>query len=276
MSVATYAAAQLLRLVPRSGLSKVVGKLCERPLSPGMARAVTNLYIRAYGVDMTEVEHAAEYECFDSFFTRPLRSDARIISRDAVVSPADGKLVARGPIASSAVITVKRTPYDVGELIGDSEEAARLIGGSFAVVYLSPRDYHRVHSPVDGRITLVRGIAGDLFPVNAIGERHVPWLFVKNQRVTICIETDDLGRVFVVLVGAMIVGRVSVTAVPSNTTPLGTHRIEPALPVSRGDEIGMFHLGSTVVLLAGPGVALDRNTGKVLFGESLLSPRTPR
>lgn len=273
MSVATYAAAQLLRLVPRSGLSKAVGKLCERPLSPGMARTVTNLYIRAYGVDMTEVALPAAYDCFDAFFTRPLRSGARTVSQDAVVSPADGKLVARGPIAPSATITVKRTPYDVGELIGDSEDAARLIGGSFAVVYLSPRDYHRVHSPVDGRISFVRGIGGDLYPVNAIGERHVPWLFVKNQRVTICLDTDHLGRVFVVLVGAMIVGRVSVTAVPSRTTPLGTHRIEPALPVCRGEEIGMFHLGSTVVLLAGPGVGLARRTGNVLFGQSLLSPR---
>lgn len=272
MSLATYAAAQLLRLVPRSGVSRAVGKLSERPLRPRVSRAITDLYIRAYGVDMADVAQNGAYPSFDAFFTRALRSGARIISDDAVVCPADGKLVARGVVEPDLRIVVKGTPYSVPELVGDAADAQHLSGGSFAVVYLSPRDYHRVHSPVDGRISIVRGIPGDLYPVNSIGERHVPQLFVRNQRVAIRIETQAFGPVLAVMVGAMIVGRISVTAVPSAGTPLGVHRIEPGLDVRRGDEIGMFHLGSTVVLLTGPGCPLVRGAGTVLFGESLVSP----
>ena len=150
--------------------------------------------------------------------------------------------------------------------------AERLAGGAFAVIYLSPRDYHRVHCPVDGRLGLVRGIPGDHYPVNSIGERHVPNLFAKNQRVALSVDTERLGRVVVILVGAMIVGRITVRALGGQDTPLGVHRIEPPLALSRGDEVGMFHLGSTVVLLAGKGVAFSRRPGPVLYGDSLLSP----
>jgi phosphatidylserine decarboxylase len=233
---------------------------------------VTSAYVRAYGVDMSEVVHNGAYPSFDAFFTRPLRGGARAISEDAVVSPADGVIVDAGITDRNAEIVVKGRPYDVSELVGDPEFAEQLAGGSFAVVYLSPRDYHRVHSPVDGRITLVQGIPGDLYPVNAIGERHVPRLFVKNQRVSIRIETEGIGPVAVVMVGALIVGRITVSAVPGAETPLGPHPIAPPLPTRRGDEIGMFHLGSTVVLLTSPGVAFARPPGPVRYGQSLLFP----
>jgi phosphatidylserine decarboxylase len=273
VSVATFAAAQLLRLLPRSGVSHAVGRLCDKPLPPALSRAVTGAYIRAYGVDMKDVAPPdGSYPSFDAFFTRPLRRDARTISPSRVVSPADGRLVDSGIIDPCAELVVKGKPYDVAELVGDRGEAERLSGGSFAVVYLSPRDYHRVHSPVDGRLGLVRGIPGDLYPVNSIGERHIPNLFAKNQRVALSVDTEHLGRVVVILVGAMIVGRITVRALGGHETPLGVHRIEPPLPVSRGDEIGMFHLGSTVVLLAGKGVAFSRRPGPVLYGDSLLSP----
>lgn len=273
MSVATFAAAQLLRLLPRSGVSHAVGRLCDKPLPPALSRAVTGAYIRAYGVDMKDVApEAGSYPSFDAFFTRPLRGGARAISPDAVVSPADGRLVDSGVIDPRSELVVKGKPYKVAELVGDDGEAERLAGGAFAVVYLSPRDYHRVHCPVDGRIGLVRGIAGDLYPVNSIGEQHVPNLFAKNQRVALSVDTERLGRVVVILVGAMIVGRITVRAIAGQETPLGVHRLEPALPVARGDEIGMFHLGSTVVLLAGKGVAFSRHPGPVLYGDSLLSP----
>ena len=273
MSVATFAAAHLLRLLPRSGVSHAVGKLCDKQLPSALSRAVTGAYIRAYGVDMKDVApQGGSYPSFDAFFTRPLRGGARAISPDAVVSPADGRLVDSGIIDPRAELIVKGRPYDVAELVGDRAEADRLRGGAFAVVYLSPRDYHRVHSPVDGRVGLVRGIPGDLYPVNSIGERHVPNLFAKNQRVALSVDTERLGRVVVILVGAMIVGRITVRALGGRETPFGVHRLEPALPVLRGDEIGMFHLGSTVVLLAGKGVAFSRRPGPVLYGDSLLSP----
>lgn len=271
MSAATYAAAQLLRILPRVRISRAVGRLCEASLPPALSKALQEAYVRAFRVDMAEVEPTdVAYPSFDAFFTRPLRSGARQIDDDPVVSPADGSLEASGPIDAGSRIFVKGRPYDVGELVGDDRDADRYAGGAFCVVYLSPRDYHRVHSPVDGRVTLVRGIPGDLYPVNPIGERHVPRLFVTNSRVAIAIDTEELGRVTVVMVGAVIVGRISVTALPEPAVPAGEHRVEPAIEVRRGDEVGIFHLGSTAVVLLEPGIKLARHTGVVRYGESLL------
>jgi phosphatidylserine decarboxylase len=271
VSAATYAAAQLLRILPRARISRAVGRLCEAPLPPTVSKAVANLYVKAYRVDMDEVVPQADpYPCFDAFFTRQLRPGARSISADPVVCPADGTMASTGPVDAGARIFVKGRPYDVGALIGDEKDAARYAGGAFAVVYLSPRDYHRVHSPVDGRITFVRGIAGDQYPVNAIGERHISRLFVRNQRVAIVIETEQVGRVSLVMVGAVIVGRISVTVLREPRVPAGQHRIDPPIEIARGDEIGIFHLGSTAVVLLEPGVDIVRPTGTVRYGESLL------
>jgi phosphatidylserine decarboxylase len=247
--------------------------LCDKELPPAISRAVTGAYIRAYGVDMNDVAPQAEcYPSFDAFFTRPLRGGARSISSDAFVSPADGVLADSGIIDPRAELVAKGRPYTVAELVGDAAEAERYAGGAFGVVYLSPRDYHRVHCPVDGVLHTVRGIPGDLFPVNAIGERHVPKLFATNQRVALIIDSERIGRVAVILVGAMIVGRITVTALGGKETPPGVRKFDPPLSVRRGDELGMFHLGSTVVLLAGKGVAFSRRTGPVRYGETLLSP----
>jgi phosphatidylserine decarboxylase len=271
VSVATYAAAQLLRVLPRVRISRAVGRLCERKLPERVSRALAQAYCRAYAVDMADVEPLPfAYPTFDAFFTRALREGARLVSDDVLVSPADGVMSAAGPIGLGSQLTIKSRPYSLGELLGDRDEALRYIGGSFFVVYLSPRDYHRVHSPVDGRIGFVRGIEGDLFPVNAIGERHVPRLFVRNNRVVIYVETEELGRVAVVMVGAMIVGRISVSSFNGDAALLGPRRIDPPISVRKGDEIGIFHLGSTVVVLLGPGIEVKRAIGSVRYGESLM------
>lgn len=271
MSLATFTAAQLLRMLPRVRISHAVGRLCEQELPPTVSRAIARAYARAYGVDMQEAAAGeAPYPSFDAFFTRPLRAGARLVDDDAVVSPADGSLEASGPVDSGGRIFVKGRPYDVGELVGDAREAARYSGGAFAVVYLSPRDYHRVHSPVAGRLTRVRGIPGDLFPVNSVGERHVPRLFVRNNRVAIVIDAPGMGRVVVVMVGAVIVGRVSVGVIDAPAVPPGDHAIEPPHDVQRGDEIGVFHLGSTAVILLEPGTTISRGVGPIRYGESLV------
>ncbi len=270
MSVATYAAAQLLRVLPRVRISNAVGRLCETQLPPSVSRAIASAYARAYGVDLEEAApRLGAYPSFDAFFTRSLRDGARVVSDDPLVSPADGSLEATGPIDGSSRIAVKGRSYDVGELIGDQGDAVRYAGGAYAVVYLSPRDYHRVHSPVDGAVSRVRGIPGDLFPVNAIGERHVPRLFVRNNRVAIVIDTPARGRVTVVMVGAVVVGRISVKVLPDPAVPPGVHEIEPPVPVKRGDEIGTFHLGSTAVVLVEPRLAIGRARGPVRYGETL-------
>ncbi|MEO7035536.1 MAG: archaetidylserine decarboxylase [Polyangiaceae bacterium] len=237
-----------------------------------MSRAIMGVYSRAYGVNMDEaMPEPGPYESFDAFFTRPLKDGARLVSSDAVVAPADGKLSSCGRVDSGSRIFVKGQHYDVGELIGDARDAARYSGGEFAVVYLAPGDYHRVHSPVDGEVTLVRGMAGDLYPVNSIGERHIPQLFVRNHRAAIVIDTRGLGRVTVVMVGAVIVGRITITALPGRpSAEPGVHPVNPPQSVTRGQEIGVFHLGSTAVVLLEPGVSVGRALGKVRYGESLL------
>lgn len=271
MSAATFAAAQIIRILPRVRISRAVGRLCDKPLPPPMSRAITAVYSAVYDVDMAEAQAESQpYSSFDAFFTRGLKPGARRISDDVVVSPADGVIEATGPVDSGSRIFVKGRPYDVADLVADPRDAARYVGGSFAVVYLSPRDYHRVHAPVDGAISLIRGIPGDLFPVNSIGERHVPRLFVRNNRVVFFIETEGLGRVVVVMVGATIVGRISAAEIPEPAVPAGDHEFDPPRSVKRGDEVGVFHLGSTAVLLVEPGITLARSVGPVRFGQSLL------
>lgn len=281
MSVATFAAAKLLRFVPRVRLSRAVGRLCQQDFPGPVADIASKIYAQAYGVNLSEAEPSGGYRNFDDFFTRKLRPGARHIDDAVVVSPSDGKLVAVGDTSAAeeragSRIVVKGRPYDVAELTGCSQDREYYADGDFAVVYLHPRDYHRVHSPVDGTITMVRSMPGDLFPVNSIGERHVPDLFVRNQRVAITIDNDKLGRVAVVMVGATIVGRITVGVLGGARTPPGDYPIVPGVTVARGDEIGMFHLGSTVVALFPQRGILSRATGDVLFGESLVRNQNDR
>ena len=270
VSVSNFAAARLIRALPRVPLSRAVGRLCEQALPSPLSRIVQSIYCSAYDVNLDEAESRGPYPSFDAFFTRQLRQGVRPISEDDVISPADGKLSARGIVESGGRIVVKKQAYDVAELVGSSEDGLRYRGGSFAVVYLAPSDYHRVHSPVDGTICAIRGIPGDLYPVNAIGEEYFEGLFVRNNRVCICIDTARLGRVSVVMVGATIVGRISVSVIPAPAVPPGETLVEPGVIVQRGDEVGIFHLGSTAVVLFEPGVSLKRDLGVVRMGESLM------
>ncbi len=250
MSALTFATAQLLRVLPRARVSRAVGKLADASWPEPVGRAVVSLYSRAYRVAMDEAAGGPEWNSFDAFFTRELRKGARPIATGdrTVVSPADGRVDSAAEITSDARYIVKGRPYQVAELVGSEEEAARYVGGRACVIYLSPRDYHRVHSPVDGALVQIRSMAGDYFPVNDIGVRHVPNLFVRNRRVAFVIDTPSLGRVTAVMVSAIIVGRITASAIDAYDVPFGNHDFDPPVRVRRGDEIGVFHLGSTVVL----------------------------
>ncbi len=257
-------------MVPRVKLSQAVGKLCDSAVPAPLSRIAASLYCQAYGVDLGEAEGGGgPYPSFDDFFTRRLKPGLRPIADAPIVSPADGRLEQLGPVEAGARIVVKGSPYQVGELIGDDAAAARYTGGQFAVVYLSPANYHRVHAPAQGRVSLVRSMGGDLFPVNSIGERHVPNLFVRNQRVAIVIDSKDLGLVTVVMVGAMIVGRITVAALGGKVTAPGTYPLPDGPVVERGDEIGIFHLGSTAVLFVEPGHSISHPIGTIRYGEAL-------
>lgn len=273
MTAITYATAQILRVLPRTRITRAMGRLADYAWPEPLGKAVVGLYCRAYNVEMGECAKASGFASFDAFFTRELREGARKMPEDprVVVSPADGRVDSIGPIDGRA-FHVKGRPYQVDELVGDPEEARRYDGGTGCVVYLSPRDYHRVHSPVEGAVVAVRSMLGDYYPVNAIGVRHVERLFVRNRRVAIVIDTppeSGLGRVTVVMVAAMVVGRITVTGIDSRDVPEGLHAFDPPLRVGRGDEIGIFRLGSTAVCFFERKASLKwlAEEGPVRFGQ---------
>ncbi|HEX7476263.1 MAG TPA: archaetidylserine decarboxylase [Polyangiales bacterium] len=281
-------AATSLKVLPRKGLSRALGKMARIEAPASVLRVAIRAYCRAYGVDLSECEvPASGYDSFDAFFTRKLKPGARPLDVDpeALVSPADGRLEDLGPIELGSTLRVKGRSYSVGELLGDERAASLYAGGIFAVVYLSPRDYHRVHAPVDGRVRYARHVPGTLFPVNDIGVRHIPRLFARNERVVIEQESPVHGPVATVMVGAIGVGRISVSFNERLVTNDGrscgevvyTERDAPRLV--RGDELGAFHLGSTAIIFAGPGSGLGfvkRAGESVRCGEALLRKQAVR
>jgi phosphatidylserine decarboxylase len=281
MSAVTFVAAQILRMLPRARISHAVGRLADQPLAPPVERAVVGLYSRVYDVTFDDCAQTSDFHSFDAFFTRTLRKGARTVDPDptTVVSPADGRVDSMARIDGEGTFLVKGRPYRVDELVGDRAAAERLRGGAGFVVYLSPRDYHRVHAPVAGAVRLIRSMPGDYYPVNAVGMRHVPGLFCRNRRVAIEIDGGPVvGTVTVVMVVAMIVGRITTLGVTARDVPLGVHAFDPPLYVERGEEIGVFHLGSTAVVLVEERAAGGwlRDMGPVRYGERLLRVPSPR
>jgi len=239
-------------------LSHLTGWLADRR-APGLVlRSAIRAYCRAYDVDLSQVAEPMEsFETFNAFFTRELTSDARPVDAalGVAVSPADARLQTVGRIPVNGQLEqIKGRTYRIGALLGDEGKAAEYREGVHATLYLSPRDYHRVHSPVDGVIRSWRHIPGRLFPVNGLAVRHVVGLFTVNERVVIELDSEQFGKVALVMVGASNVGRITISF---TETPAAWRRDGPTLtvpsspiPIARGEELGRFNLGSTVVLLA--------------------------
>ena len=237
-------------------LSRLTGWLADRHLPSAILGPLIRTYARVYGVDLAEAaEPVAAFRTFNAFFTRGLRDGARPIDpRPGVVtSPSDSRLSDIGAVpADGRIEQVKGETYGLDALLGSPEEAEPYRGGHHATLYLSPGMYHRVHAPVGGRILGWRYAPGRLFPVNPPAVRSIPGLFTRNERVIVFLEAEDLGPVALVLVGAANVGRITLrfTTLVTNAGAAGG-RAQPSapLPVRRGEEIGAFNLGSTVVLL---------------------------
>jgi phosphatidylserine decarboxylase len=271
-----------VRAVSLPALSRVAARLADLRLPGPVLRALLRTYVRAYRVDMSEAaEPLAAYPTFNAFFTRRLRDGARPVAagRGVIVSPADARLQSVGAVpADGRLEQIKGRRYGLAELLGDPAEAAAFSGGVHATLYLSPSMYHRVHVPVDGRITGWRYLPGRLYPVNALAVRNVEGLFTVNERVVVTIEGDDVGPVAVVLVGATNVGRITLAFDPLSTNAGGPPRqvrLEPPRPVRRGDDLGAFNLGSTVVLLsADPSLETVGREGDIVrVGQPLWSRR---
>lgn len=260
--------------VSNPALSRTVGRLADIPAPPQVLSRAIAAYSQAYGVDFSEVADPVEsFATFNAFFTRRLRDGARPIAEDPriVVSPADARLQSFGRIPTHGMLDqIKGRRYRLGGLLGDEGEAGTWREGAYATLYLSPRDYHRVHCPIDGVLTAWRHIPGKLFPVNGLATRHVSSLFNQNERVVMFLESETHGSMALVMVGAANVGRItlSFTDEAPNWSASGPTTVRPAnpIPVKRGDELGVFNLGSTVVLVASEPTLSDSG---LLRGEHL-------
>lgn len=247
--------ATLARL-PQGVLSRLTGRLADVRIPVALRSSILGVFANAAGVDLGEAELPVhEYPTLDAFFVRRLREGVREWPTDPAViaSPVDGVVGALGMVHRGRLLQAKGRDYSAAALLDDPTRAEPFDGGSFLTLYLGPRHYHRVHSPATGSIGLVRHVPGALLPVNRPAINHVPDLFPRNERV-VCHLGTDAGRIAVVAVGAYNVGRIEVLCDGGWCTNraggvAADHRIEPPHTVDRGDEILVFHLGSTIVLL---------------------------
>jgi phosphatidylserine decarboxylase len=252
------------RMLPKRAVSEAIGwgSCCGIPHR--LRAMMLTRFARIYGIDVSEAEKPLDdYADFDEFFTRKLRPGLRPIAEEAgsVVSPADGTVVECGLVTAGKLIQAKGHLFDLATLLGDEEAAARLDGGAYVITYLSPRDYHRVHAPVGGRVIGWHHIPGTLFMVGAKSVLREPGLFIRNERFVTLIEMDRGGLCAVVMVAAIGVGHVTA----SYDSEVATHhrqfvraavrhrRYDQPRPISRGEELGIFHLGSTTIAVFEPG-----------------------
>ncbi len=266
----------ILERLPQGALSRGLGRIADLHIPVALRRPVYGAFARMAGIDVAETPHPLNhFESFDAFFTRPLREGSRAWPAESGVagSPVDGVVGQFGEIRDGMLVQAKGRQYGAADLLADPERAASYDGGVFLTVYLSPRHYHRIHAPLAGAIVEARHVPGALLPVNEPAVHGVDALFPRNERLIVQQE-GALGGTAVVAVGAYNVGRITaafdptwggnayrggVTNRPAVTRP-GTRRYAPPITVARGQEIMAFHLGSTVVLLFEPGVALSRLT----------------
>ncbi len=247
-------------LVPKKSLSRTVRSLAQVRSSMAVRR-----FAARYGAKIDEAEKPIEdYASILDFFTRKLKPGLRPLDPDpdALLCPVDGAMAMAGKIDSGRLIQAKGRDYTLAELLGDADRAAHYEGGTFATLYLSPKDYHRVHSPASGQIVGSTYLPGALYPVNPAAVAHVDRLFSTNERVVVHIETERFGRIEYVMVGATCVGHMTLAYDPDIVTNVGpatanTKRYDPPKPTERGGELGMFQMGSTVILILEPGVELE-------------------
>ncbi len=244
----------LLRLLPKNLISRLAGVLADLELPAPALSSLIQLYCQFYSVKRHEIKTpVGSMRTFNDFFTRELRPELRPIDQtpDSVVSPVDGTIAEFGRIEQGLLVQTKGILYSLIDLVG-KESAAVFKEGYFVTIYLSPADYHRIHVPISGKIRNFSYFSGNLWPVNSIGVKQIGGLFALNERIVTPIEGDQ-GIIGLVKVGATIVGKIKVnysdlSSNSKNPTQLNMPII-PERAYRKGDEIGRFQLGSTVILL---------------------------
>jgi phosphatidylserine decarboxylase len=254
----------LWRLLPKRALSRIMGSIWSIPLPRIVRVPVLSVFAKAFHVDSSEAEQPLrEYRSIHDFFVRRLKPGTRPVQTEAnvVCCPADGRVVEAGYATAGKMMNVKGRGFSLTDLLADSETARALVGGPYLIVYLSPRDYHRVHAPATGSIIAWHHVPGCLFSVNEANLRREAGLFARNERLVTIIDGDEVGLCACVMVAAFGVGNITV----GYDAEVETHRshfsdgsvrrkhFASPLRVHKGDELGIFHLGSTVIVVFAPG-----------------------
>ena len=242
-------------LLPKQALTSLAGKLAGMQ-GGALTTRVIRWFVGRYGVNMSEAANPdiAAYPSFNDFFTRPLKPGVRPLAQAALVCPVDGAISQYGAIERDQIFQAKGHTYSTTALVGgDAALARQFENGSFATIYLSPKDYHRIHMPCAGKLLRMIHVPGELFSVNPTTARGVPGLFARNERV-VCVFESDHGPFVLVPVGATIVGSMAtvwhgVVNPPRPGTIRDWRYEDQAIRLNQGDEMGRFLLGSTVVLL---------------------------
>jgi len=244
-------------ILPQHLLSRWTGWVARLRHPLWLKNGLIQLFVRRFDVDMTEAAEPdpTRYASFNEFFTRPLRERARPPADADLRCPADGAISQLGAIEFGRIFQAKGQSFSTVELLGgDSQRAKQFIDGNFATIYLSPRDYHRVHMPVTGRLTATSYIPGQLFSVNQVTAENVPRLFARNERL-VCYFDTAAGPMAMILVGAMVVAGIETVwsgqVAPPTSSPVFRDYVSlpESVELEQGAEMGRFMLGSTVILL---------------------------
>lgn len=244
-----------LRLMPKRTLSDLAGWASDLRIPRVLLEKVIKSFCRAYGVDLDEIEgDLSSFRSFDEFFMRRLKDGARPVDSDerAIVCPADGQWTCSGKIEALQLTQIKGKRYSAGELLNSEDLADVFKDGVYVTVYLSPHDYHRVHFPCAGKVTGCTYVPGELFPVNPASVRTIDHLFSRNERLIVNMKTEG-GPVAVLMIGATCVARISQSFAERPKRFLRGEEVQEnydkPINVKGGDELGVFHMGSTVVML---------------------------
>ncbi|MBL4630884.1 MAG: phosphatidylserine decarboxylase, partial [Paraglaciecola sp.] len=245
-------------ITPKHLLSRILGMLASAEAG-ALSTAIIKLFIKQYKVNMSEAldSDPGSYSSFNAFFTRQLKADARTICQDdkQLALPVDGAVSQLGDINHDAIFQAKGHDYSLTTLLGGKPELAQpFLDGKFATIYLSPKDYHRIHMPIDGQLTDMVYVPGELFSVSPLTAERVPGLFARNERVVAIFDTE-IGKMAMVLVGATIVASIETKWAGTVSPPAGKNVLHWQYPsdgdnsvfIKKGEEMGLFKLGSTIV-----------------------------
>lgn len=241
-------------LMPKLAMTRLAGHYASKPLG-GVTTGTIRRFVARYGVNMAEAADPdiTAYKTFNDFFTRALKPGARPLAEAPLICPVDGAISQVGRIQGDQVYQAKGQNFTTTALVGgDAQLAARFQDGLFANLYLSPKDYHRIHMPAAGQLVRMVHVPGELFSVNPTTARGVPGLFARNERLVCVFDDDALGRWVLVLVGATIVGSMATVwqGQIKREGPVREWDYTPGqVKLAQGDEMGRFLLGSTVVML---------------------------